>query len=222
LSFAVTVFVPGARGRDKVVSFALVDGFERARHVLFSSKESLTAANRPRLVLSGAPSEVIASEDATVGEGASADQNMGSDPELSVFEDWASTTSTYDGGMEMDIMESLGDWGDSMTSSTVHWDGYAADHQSQGSGHLGFPVTSDGFHTYALDWQPGSVTFYVDGKSTYGYANARVGSVEGYVILSLQMGGWADDLGDNRTPDDAKLPASMVVDYVRVFSGAPN
>jgi len=33
------------------------------------------------------------------------------------------------------------------------------------------------------------------------------------------MSGWADDLGDDHVPDDASLPAEMVVDYVWGGSG---
>ncbi|MBW2528360.1 MAG: family 16 glycosylhydrolase [Deltaproteobacteria bacterium] len=221
-SFDVTEYVSRELAGDKVVSFALVDGFMRARRVSFASKQSANAAERPKLVLSGSPAEVLVAEDASVGEGSSATQNLGAEAVLHVEEEWGNTASTYDGGMEVDIMESLGHWGDDMTQHALHWDGYGADHQHEGSGHLSFPPTSDGFHVYGLNWQPGLVEFYVDGSKTFEWTNARVGSVASFIHLSLQMGGWADALGDNRTPDDAALPGEMVVDYVRVWSGAPD
>jgi beta-glucanase (GH16 family) len=218
-TFDVTEVVNRALGGDRVVSFALVDGFMRARRVSFHSKEAQDAAKRPRLVLSGSPSLLLAAEDASVGEGAFANKNLGAEVVLHVKEDWGNTTSTYDGGMEIDIMESLGTWGDHVTSHTLHWDGYDSDHKHEGSGRVSYPSTSDGFHVYGMHWQPGTIDFYVDGKKTWSHSSSRVANVAGFILLSLQVGGWADDLGDNGVPDDAALPGSMVIDYVRVFSG---
>jgi beta-glucanase (GH16 family) len=221
-AFDVTDWVNRELAGDKVASFALADTFNRAQRVSFNSRESATSAYRPRLVLAGAAAPIVAAADAAVRAGTHAAENLGTQPLLSVAESWADTTSTYNGGMEFDVMETLGTWGMGRTSHTLHWDGYGADHKSQGSGTVSFPATGDGFHVYGLDWQPGKTEFYVDGKKTWELADARVGSVEEYMILSLQMGGWSDSFGDNTKPDDAKLPGRMLVDYVRVWSGAPN
>ena len=122
--------------------------------------------------------------------------------------------------MEVDIMESLAQWGPHITSHALHWDGYGQDHKHTGSGHVVLNESADGFHTYGVNWQPGKITFYVDGKETYSWSDPRVGSVEAYILLSLQMGGWKDSYGDNQQVDDAKLPGEMVIDYVRVWSGS--
>ena len=47
-------------------SFALVDGFCRAREITFSSREGANAAHRPRLVLSGSPSTVVVAATASL------------------------------------------------------------------------------------------------------------------------------------------------------------
>lgn len=217
-SFDVTSAVNEALAGDGVIAFALFDGSLRDRRVVFSSREG---AAPPTLVLSGGAGSVVASADAWVAGGTLAETSNGSDTELHVEEPWRDNCSTYDGGMEVDIMESLGVWGDDMTSHAAHWDGYGSDHQSHSSGRQSFPAGQDGFHVYGLNWQPGLLEFYVDGEMMHSWADDRVASVDLYIILSLQFGGWQDDLGDNRIIDDSSLPGNLVVDYVRVWSGSP-
>jgi len=218
VTFDVTAAVNDALGSDKAVTFALYDGSLRDRRVVFSSREG---SSPPRLVFSGGPEPLIASADTWVAGGTLAGTSMGSDPGLHVEEPWRDNCSTYDGGMEIDIMESLGVWGDDTTSHAAHWDGYGADHQVMQGGRHSFPPGEDGFHVYGLNWQPGLLEFYVDGEMTHSWTDPRVASVDLYMILSLQFGGWADDIGDNRIIDDGNLPGELVVDYVRVWSGSP-
>jgi hypothetical protein len=76
---------------------------------------------------------------------------------------------------------------------------------------LADPVTDDDFHTYAVDWKPGEVTFSVDGSQVRREALRGVDTGQPFrLALSLTV-------GDNRR--DADLPARMVVDSVS-FSGA--
>ena len=112
-------------------------------------------------------------------------------------------------------MESLGIWGDNMTHHALHWDGYGVDHQVQGFTHIELTPTEDNFHVYALYWAPGLVQFYVDDVMTAEWRNPRVGWIDSFLRLSLQVGGWSG----NSQVDDAALPAGMLVDYVRVWSG---
>ncbi len=70
-----------------------------------------------------------------------------------------------------------------------------------------------GYHTYGVDWQPGSLTFYYDGKkvpSTSANPNpvtSGVTSSPEYIVLSNGTGASSDKVA----------PASMYVDYVRVW-----
>jgi hypothetical protein len=76
---------------------------------------------------------------------------------------------------------------------------------------LGEPVTDDDFHTYAVDWQPGEVTFSVDGRQVRQETLRGVDTGQPFrLALSLTV-------GENRR--EADLPARMVVDSVS-FSGA--
>ena len=117
----------------------------------------------------------------------------------------------------MDIYEALGVWGANSVSHALHWDGYGTSHQATGSGHYTVSPTSDGFHVYGMYWEPGRLVFYVDGVQTWEYINSRVCSVDSYILLSHQVGGWPGS--GNQTVDDANLPAVMEIDYVRCWSG---
>lgn len=79
---------------------------------------------------------------------------------------------------------------------------------------------------YALDWTPEELTFYVDGKETFTYANMHLpdeaekkqwpyGEDSAYYLI-LNMG-----LGDEGTwagpMDDSNLPAVMEIDWIRVY-----
>lgn len=120
--------------------------------------------------------------------------------------------STKDGGMEIDIMEILSEWGAGRNNVAVHWDGYEADHKSWGTSNVYFGPTPDGFHTFGLLWEPGKLTWYIDGIKKAEFENARVGSTPAYLIMNIQSGSWA-----TKDMDVAKLPDSMQVDWVRAW-----
>ncbi len=129
-----------------------------------------------------------------------------------------------DGGIgELDIMEAVGsgeggsEW--TMTHQTVHRDYTGAvRHQAKGSvSPVGIP--SDGFHTYTVDWEPGKITWYVDGVQVWVRDRATTPWIDEAfgrpfnIRLNQQVGGtWAG------TPDAATaFPADFKVDWVRVY-----
>lgn len=116
---------------------------------------------------------------------------------------------------ELDIMEFRGSQ-PSLMSSAIHGPGY--------SGATPFAHThtlpSGEYHTYSVIWDATNVQFFVDGVVHYTVSRSdleRFGnSVLGqsyFVILNLAVGGHFD--GDPAS--DAILPATMVIDYVRVY-----
>jgi beta-glucanase (GH16 family) len=119
---------------------------------------------------------------------------------------------TGTGGMEIDIMEILSEWGPGRNSVATHWDGYGADHKQWGTSQIYYGPTSDGFHVYGLLWEPGKLTWFVDGRKVAEWENPRVGSVPTYLKFNVQIGGWA-----TKDVDDAGLPAYMQVDYTRAW-----
>jgi len=207
----VTPFINQAIEANTSVGFALVDQFMRNVTVDLYSKEAADPDDRPFLLVDGV--KVTPSDDAYVRGGTYADQNYGSESVIRLSDPWVSTSSTYNGAMEFDIMESLGIWGDDVTQHALHWDGYGDDHRSTGSGKVTYPATPDGYHIYGVHWRPGIIEFYIDGNKTWQYKSDRVASVSGYLILSLQLGGW-DGNGEIL---DEQFPARMWVDWVRVY-----
>ncbi len=72
---------------------------------------------------------------------------------------------------------------------------------------------ADGFHTYGVRWQPGKIVWYVDGVEAHSYTNDNVAYQLMYVIANLAVEG-----SFNHAPlDVAGLPASMDIDYIRVY-----
>ena len=80
---------------------------------------------------------------------------------------------------------------------------------------LSLNPSADGYHVYGMYWEPGRIVFYIDGQKTEEYKNDRVASVASYILLSNQLGGW----GENTNIRGDLLPATMYIDYVRVWSG---
>ena len=113
---------------------------------------------------------------------------------------------------ETDIMEHINT--DSLIYGTIHWDN---------NGHVqygGNTATSPSdFHIYSVTWNETAIRWYVDSVE-YKEANIQnnINSTQEFhkpffIILNLAVGGnWP---GQNI--DDAKMPASMYVDYVRVY-----
>lgn len=208
----ITDHVQRRLNEDGAISLVLADTFMRAQLIQFHSKESATPDARPRLVIDGV--EYSVTEDATVQWGTQADINLGSQAVLSIADDWRNTATTSNGGMEVDIMESLGIWGANTTTHVLHWDGYGADQKSAASGQVSYAATTDGFHRYGLYWEPGRMEFYIDGVHTWSFESERVMSVPAYLILSLQMGGWGGNV-----PNPGVHNRVMEVDWVRAWSG---
>ena len=214
----VTAWAQSQLAGDGVMSVALADEFRRARGMRFHSRNATNAADRPVLVLNGSVN-VAPAADASVKWGTYSATNYGNHAELEVRTDYAQSpnnTSTADGGMELDIMETLGVWGKNVSSHAIHWDGYGTNQKSRGWGPVPALNTDTTYRTYGCYWVPGElVEFYVDGVKTGSYTDSRVMTTPGYLILSLQLGGW-----DGNTVTSAIHNKSLDVDYVRVWSGA--
>ncbi len=115
---------------------------------------------------------------------------------------------------EMDIMEHIN--ADSTIYGTMHWNV---------NGHVQYGQTTTisdpgGYHIYAIEWDASSIRWYVDNTLyvTGNIANNINGTnafhLPFFIILNLAVGGDFPGL----TVDESKLPASMYVDYVRVYT----
>ena len=79
---------------------------------------------------------------------------------------------------------------------------------------------ADAFHVFAVEWQPHTVRWYVDGRLYHQVAPADLPAGPRwvfdhpfFVLLNLAVGGaWPGD------PDSSSaFPQQMLVDYVRVY-----
>jgi beta-glucanase (GH16 family) len=119
---------------------------------------------------------------------------------------------TGHGGMEADILENLTIWGPYRYSIAMHWDGYQKNHKTFACANNYIQPDKEGFITVGLLWTPGSAVFYANGRETARWESPRVCSVPSYIIFDNNIGGW-----EKEPMDDARLPADLAVDYVRVW-----
>lgn len=210
----VTSYIREQKNSGKEASFALIDNYMRSQLIKIFSSESNNISDRPALIVN--EESLSPTEDAFVRGGNYADTNFGQEPLLLIKDTWGDTSPTFDKGMEFDIMESLGIWGEDISISALHWDGYGSQHKSISSGELYHNYSPDGFHVYGMHWEPGFVGMYIDGEKVWEHYDDRVGSLPSYIILSLQVGGW--DGNEKNISDD--FEANMLVDFVRVWSNS--
>jgi len=85
------------------------------------------------------------------------------------------------------------------------------------------PDFSQDYHIFAIDWQPGVLIWYVDNVERFRVTAAQIEARGGklpdtpmYIIANLAIGGWISP-PNPRTPS----PASMFIDYVRVWNRKP-
>jgi beta-glucanase (GH16 family) len=121
---------------------------------------------------------------------------------------------------EIDIMESVGRE-PSINHGSLHGPGY-----SGGSPLTGIYTLPDGqkfaddFHTFAIEWEPTAIRFYVDGNL---YQTKTAADAAGrqwvfdhpfFIILNLAVGGSFPGSPDATT----SFPQTLTVDYVRVYA----
>ena len=120
--------------------------------------------------------------------------------------------STSNGGMEFDIWEFLGRWGQYRYNIAMHWDGYGKDHQSTGTTTNYVMPDKDGFITIGFLWTPGQAVYYANGKEVLRWESPRISTIPADIMFTAVSGGW-----DNDGIDPAKMPDDYVIDYVRCW-----
>lgn len=141
-------------------------------------------------------------------------------PEEDKYGSWAASG-------EIDIMEA---WGSrpNTVSGTIHYgEGWPNNKYTGKEFDLPEKRGIDKWHTYALEWEPGELRWYVDGELyqtqnkwySKGKDNAANFSYpapfdqEFYLVMNLAVGGWFD----GEVNETTKFPSQMEVDYVRVY-----
>ena len=127
---------------------------------------------------------------------------------------------------EIDCMEVMGQ-DTKKLYGTIHYGNPHAESQGTYTIEDGKESFSDGFHTFTCDWEPGKITWYVDGIKYHEESNWH-STTEGqgtltypapfdqpfYIILNLAVGGsWVGNPNEKTNFDNNPF----VVDYVRVY-----
>ena len=124
---------------------------------------------------------------------------------------WMMPAGYKDSEGELDVMENLGN---DMTTAygTVHMNGGSKQFTWHGSD------LSAGYHTYAVDWEPDHITWYIDGVAYGTLTNtSMIPSIAMYPIINLAVGGtWGGDPNASTV-----FPATMDIDYIRIWQKAP-
>jgi beta-glucanase (GH16 family) len=112
---------------------------------------------------------------------------------------------------EIDIMELLGHEPETVYM-TNHW-GVWPQHQWR-TGEFTGPDFSADFHTFAVEWTPTRIEWYVDGVIRFANNSGVPTGAPFYVILNTAVGGiWPGN------PDDTtQFPQMHEIDYVRVYT----
>jgi hypothetical protein len=131
---------------------------------------------------------------------------------------------------EIDIMEAANDMAG--VNGTAHYGGPGDQHQSAGGG---APLGSEGFHTFALEWDVDALRWYLDGVE-YASTQARRGGegpgwftpAEGagpqapfdlpfHLVINLAVGGAFTGVAPEVAQTTlAEGPKQLLVDYVRI------
>ncbi len=128
---------------------------------------------------------------------------------------------------EIDIMESLGHAPQYIYNS-FHADGNHFKPQPQGQIFTGVHYDED-YHVYAIEWEPGRITWFIDGEQVSQLDNAKVNYERLYPIINLAMGGNWTDLPTNAGglgrpyPDSSREDfenfhnPALEIDYIRAY-----
>ena len=120
---------------------------------------------------------------------------------------------------ELDVMEMVGG-APNILRNTVHSQ-VSGGHRVDATHYLdesnvAVPDMTSGFHTYGIDWEPDTITWYYDGQPTFQAATPADLNTPMYLIANLAVGGaWAGD-------PDGTNPAQMTIDYIRGYASAPD
>jgi beta-glucanase (GH16 family) len=122
---------------------------------------------------------------------------------------------------EIDVMENRGSERSTIHGS-LHGPGYAGGDAYTQSFALAKGTTfSDDFHVFAIEWEPGTMRWYVDdalyqtrSAETMPRSKKWVFDRPFFMIVNLAVGGMYGGDPDESTP----FPQQMLVDYIRVYS----
>ena len=126
------------------------------------------------------------------------------DPEIDLLEMWM-TNSDQDLNDEYTI------------SHNYHYENQAGVPQSSHTWTRSNTSYATGFHTLGIEWEPGRISWFVDGIETKRFTGPLVASTPQFLVFSLQIG-HASWIGPAFDPDQTTpFPSYMQVNWVRVW-----
>jgi beta-glucanase (GH16 family) len=116
-------------------------------------------------------------------------------------------------------MENIGREPD-VVHGTLHGPGYSGADGIGGADTLSQGAFADDYHVFAVEWEPGEVRWFVDGRPYHRTTTADLPTGARWVfdrpfflLLNVAVGGsWPGDPDGSST-----FPQQMLVDYVRVY-----
>jgi beta-glucanase (GH16 family) len=131
--------------------------------------------------------------------------------------DWA--YGNWPNSGEMDIMEHVG-YDPNRVHITIHTKAYNHTLGTQKSASKIVSNAMTEFHRYRLDWAPYGIRGYIDDEQIFEFMNTTANSDQWpfdkkfHLLLNIAVGGsW----GGAQGVDDTVFPATLEVDYVRVY-----
>lgn len=117
---------------------------------------------------------------------------------------------------EIDVMEHVNT--NNVAHGTIHWQADNGQYASYGGSR---PTNVNAYHVYTIEWNDQRIRWFVDGQQYHevNIANGVNGTHEFhndfFLLLNMAVGGnWP-----GFSIDEGRLPARMLVDYVRVYQG---
>lgn len=120
---------------------------------------------------------------------------------------------------EIDIMEHVG-YEPDIVHFSIHNKAYNSSLKNEKTSKTKVKHSSGRFHNYTLEWTPYGIRGFADGKKYFEYLNKKKGSKfwpfdkKFFLILNLAIGG---DWGGLNGVDNSIFPATLEIDYVRVY-----
>ncbi len=120
---------------------------------------------------------------------------------------------------EIDMMENVGFKPDSVFFS-IHTEAFNHVIGTQKTKGIKINNLYTSFHIYAIEWNQNTIDFLLDDNLVFSYTNSGNGYKEWpfdkrfHLILNIAVGG---DWGGQQGIDDSIFPATMLIDYVRVY-----
>ncbi|MGN6293197.1 MAG: glycoside hydrolase family 16 protein [Chitinophagaceae bacterium] len=124
---------------------------------------------------------------------------------------------------EIDIMEHVG-YDPNVVHFSVHTQAYNHTINTQKTSTKTIPTAMTEFHNYRVDWTPYAVRGYFDDALVFTFTNDGKGAATWpfdkrfHLILNLAVGG---NWGGAQGVDNTAFPATMEVDYVRLYKMIP-